>query len=86
VTREAWLFLTDRPDVIVDIAPGIELKIAARIAHACQAIDAAAVAHGIRTRAETTGTPYAVPLAETFRTVPFPRDETFVARLGAEEW
>lgn len=85
VTREAWLFLTDRPDVIVDIAPGIELKIAARIAHACQAIDAAAVALGIRTRAETTGAPYAVPLAETFRTVSFPRDESFVARLGAGE-
>ncbi len=86
VTREAWLFLTDRPDVIVDIAPGIELKIAARIAHACQAVDAAAVASGIRTRAEATGAPYAVPLAETFRTIPFPRDESFGARLHAGEW
>ncbi len=86
VTREAWLFLTERPDVIVDIAPGIELKIAARIAHACQAVDAAAVALGIRTRAETTGAPYAVPLAETFRTVSFPRDESFIARLRAGEW
>ena len=85
-TREAWLFHTARPDVIVDIAPGIELKIAARIAHACQAIDAAAVALGIRTRAETTGAPYAVPLAETFRTIPLPRDESFVARLQAGEW
>ena len=86
VTREAWLFLTARPDVIVDIAPGIELKIAARIAHACQAVDAAAVALGIRTRAETTGTPYAVPLAETFRTIPLPRDDSFIARLQAGEW
>ena len=86
LTREAWLFLTDRPDVIVDIAPGLELKIAARIAHACQAVDAAAVALGIRTRAETTGAPYAVPLAETFRTIPFPRDESFIARLHAGEW
>jgi LmbE family N-acetylglucosaminyl deacetylase len=86
VTREAWLFLTDRPDVIVDIAPGIELKIAARIAHACQAVDAAAVALGIRTRAETSGAPYAVPLAETFRTAPFPCDESFIARLVAGEW
>jgi len=86
VTREAWLFLTECPDVIVDIAPGIELKIAARIAHACQVVDAAAVALGIRTRAETTGAPYAVPLAETFRTVSFPRDESFIARLRAGEW
>jgi LmbE family N-acetylglucosaminyl deacetylase len=86
MTREAWLFLTDRPDVIVDIAPGIELKIAARIAHACQAIDAEAVKRGIRTRAETTGAPYAVPLAETFRTIRFPRDESFLARLQAGEW
>lgn len=86
VIREGWLFLTDRPNVVVDIAPEIELKIAARIAHACQAVDAAAVALGIRTRAETSGAPYAVPLAETFRTVAFPRDESFAARVAVGEW
>src|SRR4051812_22690023 len=34
---DAWLFHTDRPDLVFDIAPVLERKVAARVAHACQA-------------------------------------------------
>jgi LmbE family N-acetylglucosaminyl deacetylase len=80
---EAWLFLTGQPNLVFDIAPTIERKVAARLAHASQAADPAGVARGVRTRAESSGAPYGVALAETFHAVRFPLDESFMARLAA---
>jgi len=80
---EAWLFLTGRPNLVFDVAPTIERKVAARLAHASQAADPAGVARGVRARAESSGAPYGLALAETFRAVSFPLDESFVARMAA---
>ncbi len=80
---EAWLFLTGRPNLVFDIAPTIERKVAARLAHASQAADPAGVARGVRARAETTGALYGLALAKAFHEVRFPLDESFEARLAA---
>lgn len=80
---EAWLFLTAQPNLVFDIAPTIERKVAARLAHASQAADPAAVARGVRARAESSGAPYGLALAEGFHAVRFPRDESFLARMAA---
>lgn len=83
---DAWLFLTGQPNFVVDIATAIEVKTAARLAHASQATDPAGVARGLRTRAEGSGADFGVALAETFRTVRLPADESLAARLAAGEW
>jgi LmbE family N-acetylglucosaminyl deacetylase len=76
--RGAWLFLTDRPDRFVDIGPTFEAKVAARVAHASQTGDSAALAAAYRERAATTGARVGLALAEAFREVTFP--------VPGEEW
>ena len=70
--RAAWLFLTDRPDRFVDISPPFEAKVAARVAHASQTGDPAALAAAYRERAATTGAHVGLALAEAFHEVVFP--------------
>ncbi len=83
---EVWFFHTERPTIVFDIAPTIARKAAARVAHASQAADPVATARGIYTRAAAVGERYGLALAESFRAVPFPADESFAARLAAAEW
>ncbi len=64
---EVWLFSSDQPDHYVDITIGLDAKIAARLAHASQTTDPAALAASWRRRAEDTGRPANLPLAEAFK-------------------
>lgn len=64
---EVWLFGSDQPDHYVDISAGLEAKIAARLAHASQTSDPAALAEAWRHRAEETGRQGGLPLAEAFK-------------------
>jgi LmbE family N-acetylglucosaminyl deacetylase len=82
---EAWLFLTGQPNLVFDIAPTIEEKIAARLAHASQAADPAGVARGVRARAEATGAAHGLALAEAFHALWLPVDESLAARLAVGE-
>jgi LmbE family N-acetylglucosaminyl deacetylase len=63
---EVWLFASAAADVCVDIAAGFERKLAARLAHASQTADPAALAAGWRARAATIGAPAGLPLGEAF--------------------
>ena len=83
---DAWLFNTDRPDLVFDIAPVLERKVAARVAHACQTADPAATARNVHQRAATVGAPHGLAFAEAFHAVRFPADESPLARLEAGEW
>nr|MBF6590435.1 PIG-L family deacetylase [Ktedonobacterales bacterium] len=64
---EIWLFSSSQPDHYVDITETLEAKIAARLAHASQTSDAAALAAGWRRRAEETGHAGGLALAEAFK-------------------
>lgn len=64
---EVWLFSSDTPDHYVDITAGLDAKIAARLAHASQTSDPAALAASWRRRAEETGRQGGLPLAEAFK-------------------
>lgn len=64
---EVWLFSSDQPDHYVDISAGLDAKIAARLAHASQTTDPTALAASWRRRAEDTGRPANLPLAEAFK-------------------
>lgn len=64
--REAWLFSSGIADIYVDISAGFERKIAARLAHASQAPDPAALPENWRARAAEIGAAAGVPLAEAF--------------------
>lgn len=64
---EVWLFCSDQPDHYVDIAATLDAKIAARLAHASQTSDPAALAKGWRQRAEETGHRGGLALAEAFK-------------------
>lgn len=64
---EVWLFSSDQPDHYVDITGGLDAKIAARLAHASQTTDPAALAASWRRRAADTGHPANLPLAEAFK-------------------
>lgn len=66
---EVWLFSSDQPDFYLDITDGLEAKIAARLAHASQTSDPAALATSWRRRAEETGRQGGVGLAEAFKRV-----------------
>lgn len=83
---EAWLFHTDSPNLVFDIAGVIERKIVARIAHACQTANPTDTARGARQRAAATGAPHGIALAESFRAVRLAADESPLARLAAGEW
>lgn len=63
---EIWLFAGERATVYVDITAGFERKLSARLAHASQTRDPAALAASWRTRAAQIGTAAGVPLAEAF--------------------
>ncbi|HEU5440362.1 MAG TPA: PIG-L deacetylase family protein [Ktedonobacterales bacterium] len=64
---EVWLFSSAAPDHYVDIAAGLEAKIAARLAHASQTADPEALAASWRRRAEETGRQGGLLLAEAFK-------------------
>ena len=63
----AWLFCSDAPDHYVDITAGLGAKIAARLAHASQTADPAALAASWRRRAEEVGRAAGLPYAEAFK-------------------
>lgn len=83
--RAAWLFLTDRPNRVLDISPLIDLKIAARVAHACQTRDPDVTERMMRERGAAIGAPHGLALAEAFHEVHFPSDESLAARLDADQ-
>lgn len=64
--QQAWLFASALADKHVDIAPVFERKLAARLAHASQTLDAAALRAGWRRRAAEIGAPAGLDLAEAF--------------------
>lgn len=64
--RAVWLFASAAPDTYVDIAAGFDRKLAARLAHASQLVDPAALAASWRARAAQTGATVGLPLAEAF--------------------
>jgi LmbE family N-acetylglucosaminyl deacetylase len=64
---EVWHFCSDAPDHYLDITAGLDAKIAARLAHASQTADPAALAASWRQRAEETGRQCGLPFAETFK-------------------
>lgn len=66
VVREVWLFASALADSYVDIRAGFERKITARLAHASQTPDAAALAEHWHARFATIGAPVHLPLAEAF--------------------
>lgn len=61
-----WLFASSEATVMVDIAPTLERKIAARLAHESQTADADALAVSWRERAAQIGAPLGLAAAETF--------------------
>lgn len=61
-----WLFASRAATVMVDIAPTLERKIAARLAHRSQTSDADALAADWREHAEQIGAPLGRTAAETF--------------------
>lgn len=63
---QVWLFASATADAYVDIAKSIDRKIAARLAHASQTSDAAALALNWRCRAAEIGAEVGLPLAEAF--------------------
>jgi LmbE family N-acetylglucosaminyl deacetylase len=83
---ETWLFHTNRPNLVFDVAPVIARKAAARVAHACQTADPAATTRGVHERAATVGAPHGLAFAESFHAARFPAGESVLARLEAEEW
>ena len=64
---EIWLFSSDQPDHYVDIATGLDAKIAARLAHASQTDDPEALAESWRRRARETGERGGMVYAEAFK-------------------
>jgi len=63
---QIWLFASDAPDSIVDVAAGFERKLAARLAHGSQTSDPVTLAAGWRRRAAEVGAPVGLALAEAF--------------------
>jgi LmbE family N-acetylglucosaminyl deacetylase len=61
-----WLFASSAATVMVDIAPTLERKIAARLAHESQTGDANTLAVNWRERAAQIGAPLGLAAAETF--------------------
>lgn len=83
--RAAWLFHTDRPTRAIDVSTVIDLKVAARLAHASQAKNPEATARGLRERAANLGEPHGLAYAEVFHETNLSVDETIAARLAAGE-
>lgn len=66
VVRKVWLFASRVADTYVDISAGFERKILARLAHASQTPDPAALPDNWRSRAAEIGIVAQVSLAEAF--------------------
>jgi len=64
--REVWLFSSVNADTYVDIGAGCARKIAARLAHASQTADPAALEAAWWERAKSIGAPVGLGLAEAF--------------------
>jgi LmbE family N-acetylglucosaminyl deacetylase len=64
--KEIWLFASAQPDTMVDITRGFDRKVQARLAHASQTPDPAALAIRWRERATEIGATGHVPLGEAF--------------------
>jgi len=71
VTPEAWLLMSQRPDLVVDISGVFTRKLAARLAHRSQYTDAEALERSFQARAAELGASVGLPLAETFKQVRF---------------
>jgi len=65
--REIWLFASSQPDHFVDISSTIAAKIAARLAHRSQTVDADALQASWRQRAAAIGQTAGLPMAEAFK-------------------
>ncbi len=65
----AWLFASAVADAYVDISATFARKVAARLAHASQTADPAALPERFRARDSATGAPVDLPLAEAFTLV-----------------
>lgn len=64
-----WLFASAIADAYVDIATAFDRKVTARLAHASQTADPAALPERFRTRDSAAGAPVGLPLAEAFTIV-----------------
>ena len=69
ITPEVWLFASSQPDYLVDMSTTFERKVAARLAHASQTVDAGALEEAFRQRAEEIGRPAGFVLAEAFKRI-----------------
>jgi LmbE family N-acetylglucosaminyl deacetylase len=65
----AWLFSTDQPNTVVEIADTLGRKIEARLSHASQTADASALRRSWRERAVRIGAAAGVGPAEAFHIV-----------------
>jgi LmbE family N-acetylglucosaminyl deacetylase len=63
---EVWLFASAAAATYVDITEGFDRKIAARLCHASQTLDPAALPASWHARAASIGGPAGLPLAEAF--------------------
>jgi len=68
-----WLFASAVADTYVDIAATFERKVAARLAHASQTADPAALPERFRKRDSDAGSPVGLSLAEAFTVVTIER-------------
>ncbi len=63
---EIWLFASSNADAYVEITPGFERKLTARLAHSSQTADPVALATGWRARSASIARPAHLTLAEAF--------------------
>lgn len=70
-TRAAWLFNTESPDRFIDTGATLDTKIAARLAHASQTADPAALARNYRRRDAECGATAGLDHAEAFHEMIF---------------
>jgi LmbE family N-acetylglucosaminyl deacetylase len=68
---EAWLFATEVPDIWIDIAPTLQRKIAARLAHTSQHTDPQELERNWQRRARDVGAAVGLEAAESFKMVDF---------------
>lgn len=71
LTPEAWLIMSQQPDLFVDVGEVFERKLAARLAHASQYQDAAALERSFHARAAELGASVGLTLAEALKRVSF---------------
>lgn len=66
-TSQVWLFSSANPDTYVDITISFDKKIAARLTHRSQTVDANSLVTSWRARAAHIGAAADLPLAEAFK-------------------